>query len=145
MIDIPPETHIKATIKPGSVYYFIEEEMWTSDEPHYFIVINKNLNHQKEILMVCSTTKIQERKLLRKHSPGTLVEINKGQYEGFSKNSIVDCNDVYHKTVDQITNKFKSGDLTIKPEMKMSIIDELRNAVCNSPVPDPDIIDLLTE
>lgn len=95
--------------------------------------------------MVCSTTKIQERKLLRKHSPGTLVEINKGQYEGFSKNSIVDCNDVYHKTVDQITNKFKSGDLTIKPEMKMSIIDELRNAVCNSPVPDPDIIDLLTE
>ena len=88
MIDIPPEVQIKATIKPGSVYYFSEDTFF-SDEPHYFIVINKNPQSDIVILLVCSSSQIRKTKFRRRGLPGTLVEIRKEQYEEFTRDSII--------------------------------------------------------
>lgn len=144
MIDIPPEIQIKSTIKPGSVYYFVEETL-SSNEPHYFIVINKNPHSDRIILLVCSSSQIKITKYRRRYLKETLVEITKEQYEGFTRDSIVDCNDVFDKTIDQIILKLKKGELKPKREMDISIVEKLRNAVCKSPSVDPDIIDMLIE
>ena len=144
MIDIPPEIQITSTISPGSVYYFVEDT-FNSDEPHYFIVINNKPLSDKVILLVCSSSQIQSTIDRRKHLKGTLVIITTDQYEGFTRKSIVDCNEVHVKTIDQIIFKLEKGELKIKKEMDISIVEELRNAVCKSLLVDPDIIDMLIE
>lgn len=142
MIDIPPEFQIKSTIKPGSVYYFKEEEL-TSNEPHYFIVINNSPIVDKIILLVCASSRIMKVKQIRRHLPKTLVEIKKRDYPDFTKDSIVDCNYVLSKTIDDIVEKLSAGNLKLKCEMDISIVENLREAVINSPVPDPEIIEML--
>lgn len=144
MIQIPPETQIKSTIKPGSVYYFEEVEL-SSDEPHYFIVISSQPKSDRIILLVCSSSQVQKTQYRLRHIPKTHVEISKDEYEGFSKNSIVDCNDVFCKSVDQIIDKLENYNLKIKPEMDISIIEKLRNAVLESPRVDPEIQDMLVD
>ncbi len=59
MIDIPDEIRIKATIKTGTVYYFTEET-FSSDEPHYFIVLNHNPAGANIITLVCSSSQIDK-------------------------------------------------------------------------------------
>jgi hypothetical protein len=83
--------------------------------------------------------------LLKKHLKGTLVSIKKEQYKELTHDSIVDCNNVFSKTIEQIIAKLKNGELKTKKEMDISIVEELRNGVCNSPFVDQDIIDMLTE
>ena len=142
MIDIPPESQIKSTIKPGSVYYFKEETL-TSKEPHYFIVINNNPVVDKIILLVCASSRIMKVKQIRRHLPKTLVEIKERDYPDFTKDSIVDCNYVLSKTIDDIVEKLSAGNLKLKREMDISIVENLREAVINSPVVDPEIIEML--
>jgi len=142
LIDIPPESQIKSTIKPGSVYYFKEETL-TSKEPHYFIVINNNPIVDKIILLVCASSRIMKVKQIRRHLPKTLVEIKERDYPDFTKDSIVDCNYVLSKTIDDIVEKLSAGNLKLKREMDISIVENLREAVINSPVVDPEIIEML--
>jgi len=142
LIDIPPESQIKSTIKPGSVYYFKEETL-TSKEPHYFIVINNNPVVDKIILLVCASSRIMKVKQIRRHLPKTLVEIKERDYPDFTKDSIVDCNYVLSKTIDDIVEKLSAGNLKLKREMDISIVENLREAVINSPVVDPEIIEML--
>ena len=145
MIDIPIEVEIKSTIKPGSVYYFKEEELH-SEEPHFFIVINKEPIDYEMVLLVCSSSLVEKVKQTRgnlKQFKGTLVEIKKRDYPGFSTDSIVDCNNVFPRTFEELVDKLKDGDLKIKPEMDISIIEEIREAVLRSCVVEPEIIDML--
>ncbi len=78
-----------------------------------------------------------------KQFKGTLVEIKKRDYPGFSTDSIVDCNNVFPRTFEELVDKLKDGDLKIKPEMDISIIEEIREAVLRSCVVEPEIIDML--
>lgn len=142
MIEISSDIQIKSTIKPGSVYYFVEDSI-KSGEPHYFIVINNNPKTEKIIILVCSSSRIDTVKYRRKHIPKTLVDIAKTEYKDFSKNSIVDCNEIFEKTIDQIVQKLKSGELKTKSDMDSSIVEEIRQAVINSPIVDQEIIDQL--
>ena len=43
----------------------------------------------------------------------------------------------------ELVDKLKDGDLRIKPEMNISIIEEIREAVLRSCVVEPEIIDML--
>ena len=142
MIDIPPELQIKSTIKPGSVYYF-EEETLTSNELHYFIVINNKPIVDKIILLVCASSRIKKVKQTRRHLPKTLVEIKERDYPDFTKDSIVDCNFVLSKTIDEVVEKLSAGNLKLKSEMDISIVENLREAVINSPVVDMEIIEMI--
>lgn len=107
MIYIPSEIRIKSTLQAGSVYYFAEES-FTTDEPHYFIVISSHLDSDTILLLVCSSSQIEKVKKRRRHlPPETLVEIDPGQYPGFTK---------------------------MKPEMNISLVEKLRKAVIRSPM-----------
>lgn len=142
MIEISPEIRIRSTIKEGSVYYFSDNEL-SSKEPHYFIVLNHNPKNEEILLLVCSTTKIHERKKIRKLHKNTLVEISKHEYSDFKSDSIVDCNIIFPRTIEEIISKLKSGDLKIKKDMDSAVIEKLRDAVCQSPVIEQYYIEML--
>lgn len=142
MVEISPEIQIRSTIKEGSVYYFSDNEL-NSKEPHYFIVLNHNPKNEEILLLVCSTTKINERKKIRKLFKNTLVEISKRDYSDFKYDSIIDCNIIFPRTIEEIISKLKSDDLKIKKEMDSAIIEKLREAVCQSPVIEQCYIEML--
>lgn len=133
-MDIPLEVVIKSTIKLGSVYYFTEESFHSS-EPHYFIVINRDPHEDKVIFLVCASSQITKSRQRRATCPPeTLVEIAPDQYTGFKADSIIDCNYVVEKSVDQLVEKLSRGELQLKDEMDQSLVKRLRGGVLCSPL-----------
>jgi len=143
LINIPPEIQLKATIKPGSVYYFVEESFRKTKEPHFFVVINHDPIENNIILLVYSSSMIENVKKRRRDCPDTLVEVKKEQYEDFTKDSIFDCNEVLDKTMGKLVNKLENNKLKFKSEIDLSIVEKLREAVCKSEIVEDWIIELL--
>ncbi len=132
MVDVPPEAAIRATIRPGSVYYFVEES-FKSTEPHYFIVINNKPLEDKVVLLVCASSQIDKVRQRRKTCPEeTLVYIDPTRYSDFSGDSIVDCNSIHEKTVEQLVDKLARDELRLKSEMDVSLIEQFRQGVLTS-------------
>ena len=133
-MEIPDDIQIKSTIRLGSVYYF-PEDTFSSPEPHYFIVLNTDPLSDTIIFLVCASSKIDNVKRRRMTCPGdTLIEITPEQYPHFKFDTIIDCNSVMEKTIDQLVEKLSQGTLEMKTEMDVSIVEQLRAGVLNSPV-----------
>lgn len=133
-LEIPPEIQIKSTIRVGSVYYFSEESL-KSPEPHYFIVLNINPHDDTIIFLVCASSQINKVVNRRKTCPkSTLVKITPTQYPDFKVMSIVDCNNVFERTVDQLIEKLASNKLRLKTDMDVDLIHQLRRGVIDSPL-----------
>lgn len=138
---IPPEVQLKATLRPGSVYYFVEET-FASREPHYFIVLNCRPATDDMLILVCSSSqRVQVKQRIRRRGlpDNTLVEIDSGDYPDFTTDSIVNCNYVLKKTMTQLIEKLEQGMLQFKSVMDGSIVEKLRNGVLASPVVSEDI------
>ena len=134
MIKVPPEVAIRSTIRLGSVYYF-PEDSFQSSEPHYFIVINTNPLGDEAIFLVCASSKINKVKKHRSTCPcETLIEITPDQYTGFRVATIIDCNKVFERSVEQLVDKLLKKKLKIKSEMDTSIVEQLRRGVISSPL-----------
>jgi hypothetical protein len=128
---LPPEI-LKASIKPGSVYYFQEESL-KSTEKHYFVVINRNPHTDEIILLACASSQIKNTRRIRRNCPAeTLVIITPEQYCGFSVNSIFDCNIIFRYRLEVIMSKYKNKELLVKPEMDSKLVDTLREGVLAS-------------
>ncbi len=134
MIDVPPEIAIRATIQLGSVYYFAESS-FSSLEPHYFIVINIDPLQDRIIFLVCASSKIEKVKKRYRTCPDeTLIEISPNQYPDFRFDSIINCNEVIEKTVDQLVEKLIQEKLKLKTKMNPALVKQLRQGVLCSPV-----------
>ena len=134
-MNIPADVQIKATIKPGSVFYFVEEAL-SSDDPHYFIVLNHHPLTDDILVLVCSSSQISKVKarVKRRNFPqSTVVELLKSEYPDFTKDSIVDCNEVFPRTIAQLVEKLRHGELRLKTIMESGLVDKLRQAVLDSP------------
>lgn len=135
MVEIPPEATIKATIQPGSVYYFPYEH-FDSPEPHYFVVINIDPTSEHIILLVCASSKISKvkRQVRASNCPGeTFVEVSPSQYPKFKYKSIFNCNHVIEQSIDQIIERLSNERLKLMPEMSIRLVEQLRQSVLASP------------
>ena len=135
MPDVPPNVTIRATIRPGSVYYFRHEAFLHSSDPHYFVVINIDPTIEQVILLVCASTKIF--KVVARSAnlpPQTLIKVNPSQYPGFTYPSIFDCNHVYTDSLENLIQRLENRQLVLKPEMNMQLVEQLRQGVLDSPL-----------
>ncbi|HRI48007.1 MAG TPA: hypothetical protein PK559_12950 [Ignavibacteriaceae bacterium] len=131
-MDISPEFQIKASLKSGSVYYF-EDNSLTSIEPHYFVVLNHDPSNDFLLLLVCSSSQIDKVRIRNKNNPSTtLVEITPKDYPDFTKDSIIDCNKVFPRSVNDLVNKLKQGKLKLKSELSANIVNRLQQGVLDS-------------
>jgi len=134
---------IRASIRSGSVYYFTEES-FSSSEPHYFIVLNHTPATDEVLLLVCSSSRIESVRRRRRQVPKeTLVEISHGEYPEFTVDSIIDCNSVITKNIEELVDKLKVRKLKFKTEIGIEIVRELRFGVLASPLVAEEIKDLL--
>ncbi|OGC91235.1 MAG: hypothetical protein A2W25_17510 [candidate division Zixibacteria bacterium RBG_16_53_22] len=132
---------ISATIQPGSVYFFADEEL---PSPHFFVVINKNPAVEHPILLLYVSSQVEKivssRSLWRSK---TVVIIKKGTHPDFSLDSAIDCNHVFSRSIKDLERKFKSGHLRIKSAMSSNLLDKLRESVLESDVVEEYIKDMI--
>lgn len=107
------------------------------------MVINKYPAKEPFLLLVCSTSKIEKVLARRRNNADTLVKIAQTEYPPFTIESIVDCNNVFEKTIEEIISRLKTKKLKLKPEMPIEIVNKLRKAVIVSPIVENRIKEML--
>lgn len=133
---------IRLTLRTGSVYYFVDRGL-NSPEPHYFIVINSDPIGQEVLVLNVITSQVEKVRQRRSSLPGTLVEIQPADYDELTKPSIVDCNNVFRRSLAELVEMNLHGAVVAKMQVPDEIIAALRAAVLTSPVVEQDIKDLI--
>lgn len=108
-----PHSRISETIETGSVYYFQEEGL-SSREPHYFVVLNKNPRTEEFLILICTSSQVDKRKRIAqflRFPEKTLVVISPSEYPIFQKESVVDCNRIFEKTIQSLVDKLTKRQL----------------------------------
>ena len=134
-MDVPARVRILATIQTGSVYYF-EEERLASNEPHYFVVLNKDPRTEELLILVCASSQVEKRQqIIQKlgFPQETLVLISHAEYSLFTKDTVIDCNRAFEKTPQSLIEKLEQDKLKVCAQiMSEDIIKKLIRGVLAS-------------
>ena len=136
---------IKSDIEAGSVYYY-NDPILKATYPHYCIVVNIDPTKDTVILLVHASHRINKVKERRKNCPEeTLVAIIPIQYSEFSKESIIDCNEILERDVEMLRILLAQQKLEKKPIMGLRLVRMLRKGIIASNQVPQRIKDLLIE
>lgn len=137
-MEIPAEIRIKATIQRGAVYYFSNESpQFKSDEPHYYIVLNKNPLTEQILYLVCASSQLEkakERVATRKFPESTLVFVSPEEYAHFSKETVISCNSVFDYDLQVLTQKLDEKKLRVCAPLPDDTVKSLIAGVLDSPM-----------
>ena len=129
---IPSEAALNFYLPEGAVFY-VQDRGLTSPEPHYFVVLNLSPAKEDLLLLVVSTSQVEGARRRYAQMPAeTLVEIAPREYTGFTKPSIISCNQVFTKTKRQLLKQINHGGEQ-KQRMPKAILEKLRLGVLASP------------
>jgi hypothetical protein len=73
------------------------------------------------------------------------VDISPCEYASFTRNSVVDCNNIFDRTIAQLAKKRDDNVLRPKPPMPIDIVQKLRTAAINSDLVEQDKKDMLLQ
>lgn len=135
---------LRLTLRPGSVYYF-QERSFTSPEPHYFIVVNRQPLARKVLVLTVISSKVERVRRLRKDLPGTTVEIGPGDYEELKRPSIADCNVVFRKALSELAEKIQRKEVGYKKDLPPEVLIRICKAINASPLVEEETKKLLGE
>ncbi len=131
------------TLRSGSVYYLQHREM-TSPEPHYFVVLNSNPSANEFLVLIVASSKVETVKRRRKNLPeSTLVEIAPTDYSEFSQQSIIDCNQCFRFSRQELLNKLQQRVANEKKPIPEDIVDKLRQGILASPLIENEIKEMV--
>jgi hypothetical protein len=117
------ESQIVAALKQGAVYYFPHP---SNDDPHNFILLNRNPQREDSLHFVCTQTDIDGvRRRRRNCSPPTVVVVKKESYNELKWDSVVDCNSVISETIPHLVVFLKTGRLKIKQEISPLVLSSI--------------------
>ena len=133
---------IRLTLRTGSVYYFVDRGL-NSPEPHYFIVINRAPIQQEVLVLNVISSQVDKVRQRRSTLPGTLVELQPTEYDELSVPSIVDCNNVFRRSLAELVEMSLHRTVASKMQISDELIEQIRAAVLASPMVEQDIKDLL--
>ena len=131
---ISNEAALNFFLHEGAVFY-LQDRNLSSAEPHYFVILNHNPGAEEVLLLVVSSSQIESVKNRFAHLrlPETLVEIAKQDYAGFTKDSIISCNQVFMKNKQQLMQQINNGG-NQGPRIPTAILQKLRQGVLKSPM-----------
>jgi len=140
MVDFPPEAFFKSTLAPGTIYYFVNEEIQFSDEPHYHVIVSITENEKLLLTITTSQTEKKIKYIEKKKLPyETLVFIKPDEENGLTKESAVNCNECYLVDLDYLRNKYDTDDIQVKGKVKQSILEQIIKGLLASPLIEEEI------
>lgn len=128
---IPEEAFVKI-LKPGSIYYFIDKKV-SSSVPHYFVIINQDIQSSPILVLPVSTTQIESRKTYYQYSGVNmecLVEVTPQDVNNLlPRCSAFDCNSAVDITTERFYQKFIAGELEYIWIIPDDVLEKLRKGV----------------
>ena len=138
-MDIPAETQISALLRQGNVFYF-EEPTFPSDEPHNFVLLNRQPSSEQGLIFVCATSKVEKVRRFRSCEPAsTTVTVSLTEYAHFTKETVFDCNTYVVKSFTDLVRLLKEGQLKTRPHIGDDILKRLVKGVLDSRLIAPEI------
>jgi hypothetical protein len=129
--DLPLELNL--TLRSGTVYYF-EHRGIHSTEPHFFAVINADPRSNNVLIMAVGSSQIEKVQARRKNlPPETLVIVDSSEYPDFSKPTVIDCNQVFELSREELVQKFKTKELRYHKDLPKSVLEKIWHGVHRSP------------
>jgi hypothetical protein len=133
---------IKLTLRPGSVYYFVDRHL-TPGEPHYFIVVNVQPLEDQVLVLTVISSQVEKVERRKTHLPGTTVRISPAEYEELTKPSIVDGNFVVRKSLAELVAKMRRKEIVPKRDLPGNILHAIQQAILASPLVEEEVKRLL--
>ena len=133
---MPPNLpwELRLTLRPGTVYYFQHRDL-TSVAPHYFIVVNSSPVADQVLLLAVASSKIATVHQRRRHlPPETLVEITPTEYGELTLPSIVDCNQVFRRSLAELIADWGAGNLKHKADLPPTLLARIQAGIKLSPL-----------
>lgn len=129
---MPLPWEIRLSLRQGTVYYMAERTL-TSVEPHFFIVLNTDPLGDEALLLAIASSQIDSVKRRRAREPvSTVVEVSSADYSGFTKNSVIDCNNVFTKSLLELCDLWRRKQIVHKPDFPGAILARLIQGVLDS-------------
>ena len=128
---------IKVSLRPGTVYYMRDNQL-SSAEPHYFVVVNGNPIGDEILLLAVASSQIEKvKRRYKRESDSTLVEISPAEYTDFTKDTIIDCNHVFTKSLLDLCDQWQRKEITPKGDIPSEILKKLQQGVIESRLVSP--------
>src|SRR3989344_1994465 len=128
-MDIPAAIRILGAIQSGSVFYFEEETLNTTDA-HFFVVLNKDPRTEELLILVVASSQVERRKEIAKKlgfPAETLVLVSPAECPLFTKETLIDCNRAFEKTPQSLIEKLEVGRLRVCTEIiSANIVQKLK-------------------
>ncbi len=123
---------IRVSLRQGTVYYMAERNL-RSAQPHYFIVVNSDPLGDEVLLLTVASSQIDTVKRRCSREPGsTVVEINEADYADFTKDSVIDCNRVFTKSLADLCAQWHRKEIVPKLDIPKEILDRLKQGILDS-------------
>lgn len=114
---------IRLTLRPGTVYYMADRAL-TSAQPHYFVVVNGDPLGDEVLLLTVASSQIDSVKRRRRTEPeSTVVEIPESEYADFTKDSVIDCNQVFTKSLPDLCAQWQRKEILPKRDLPSEILE----------------------
>ncbi|GAA5484595.1 hypothetical protein [Haloferula sargassicola] len=105
----------------------------TSLEPHYFVVVNADPLGDQLLLLTVASSQVEKVKRRRSREPAsTVVEIGEAEYADFTKDSVIDCNQVFTKSLADLCSQWGRKEIVAKLDLPASLLDKLRLGIRDS-------------
>jgi len=124
---------LNLTLRSGTVYYFEHRGLQTA-VPHYFIVINAEPQSDRVLIMTVGSSQVDKTKLRRRNMPDeTLVVVDPSEYPDFSRETIIDCNQVFELSREELVQKYQARELRAHHDFPVDVLDKIWQGVRISP------------
>jgi hypothetical protein len=139
MIDISPTIIIPLCIEQGSIYHY-EFSALRADGTRYtgnrfFIVLNRNPKTDQILILTTITKQIEKQRQYVKNinaAPDTLVPIGPSDFPRLTLDSIVNCNNTYELTLDELIAKVAAGGKVFYDKLPKDTLDAIKRGVLQS-------------
>ena len=128
-MQIPIE--IRLSLRQGTVYYMAERGL-SSVEPHYFVVLNQNPLGSKILLLLVASSQVEkaQKRISRKNlPPESLVVIEEAEYDDFSKDSCIDCNKLFNKSLEELCEQWRKKEVHAHKDLPRDLVERLIEGV----------------
>lgn len=149
-MDISPKVTIPICIEQGAIYHCRLTKQNTDgtlyDGNRFFIVLNVNPKTDEVLVLATITKKNDKTKEFIKRTgevPETLVNIKISDFPSLSQDSVVNCNNFYPMSLEELINKIESGGKIFKHKLSKIVIDALISGMMKSNQVSPEVKRLL--
>lgn len=142
MPDQPLPLELRLGLRAGSVFYFQTREL-TSEQPHFFVVVNRDPIGAKRVLLTIVTSKVEAVRRRNRDRPETFIEILPSDYDELTMNSAIDCNVVIEKPLAELADMVQRRQVRYHCDLPAEVFTKLKAAIAASPVVEDEVKELL--